>query len=566
MPPLPYQPASWSKEVDDWDFTSTVQSSLGGLKDMGTKLMEPVGQQLASLMPQQPMPEPQPFQPMEIPEVRPFRLPDINAWGMQEPEPQQQQSAPTFDMGPSTGATTATVRRPSAQSGSFALPGPEAWGMEPAAPARAVAGRPAARGGAAAAPAGEIDNSSRQAFVRTAYPHMLQAADGDHQLAEWMLAKAISENGDVGEGGGFIGNNFSGIKGTGSAGSFTADTWEMENGVRVPRRAQFAAYATPQEGFRAFGEFLRTNPRYGPALQTYQQTKDPRQLFQQINAAGYATNPTWWKDIESIRAGQVAPVTKDLRAAPPSQSQGAPVGTAAGGAGIRVVPDATPNSYWTSGGTHGGAPAADIFAPLGAPILAPVSGTSRPAVYPSGGNATIIAGDDGKYYYMAHGHVPFVGGRIEAGQAIGQVGQSGNARGTSPHLHYAIATNPGIFDAKNGSGDITGEAYWKTPDGRVHSVSDGHSHGPAAPPGGPPAADTRRPQPTSARPQPSPALPPAPAPSPVPAPPPETAPFQDTQMEAAPSIHANVARAFEAANGRPPTPEEARELAALGFG
>jgi cell wall-associated NlpC family hydrolase len=59
------------------------------------------------------------------------------------------------------------------------------------------------------------------------------------------------------------------------------------------------------------------------------------------------------------------------------------------------------------------------------------------------------------------------------------------------------------------------------------------------------------------------------APGPVwSAPPPaETAPFQDTYEPAAvaPPIHANVARAFEAANGRPPTPEEAAELASLGF-
>ena len=157
---------------------------------------------------------------------------------------------------------------------------------------------------------GPIDNSSRESFVRTAWPYMLEAAGGNADAAEMMLAAAISENGDVGKGGGFIGNNFYGIKGHGPAGSFNAATWEQENGQRVNQNADFAAYNTPVEGFRGFFDFLQNNSRYAPALERYRQTGDAEQLFRDVNAAGYATNPTWWSDVKSIRDNQVAPVVR----------------------------------------------------------------------------------------------------------------------------------------------------------------------------------------------------------------------------------------------------------------
>lgn len=108
----------------------------------------------------------------------------------------------------------------------------------------------------------------------------------------------------------------------------------------------------------------------------------------------------------------------------------------------------------TSGGTHGGHPAIDIFAAKGTPIISPVGGMSAPAYYSLGGNATIITGDDGKFYYFAHGNVPFLPGRISKGQVIGQVGQTGNAMGTDPHLHAAVASSAELFNMFNGSGDF----------------------------------------------------------------------------------------------------------------
>lgn len=126
-----------------------------------------------------------------------------------------------------------------------------------------------------------------------------------------------------------------------------------------------------------------------------------------------------------------------------------------------VVRNASADSYWTSGGTHGGHPAADIFAPKGSPIYAPVGGTISGYTVSAGGNAATMIGDDGRAYYFAHGNVPFINGRVERGQQIGEVGQTGNAQGTAPHLHFAIARNASTFGELNGSGDIDGDSsYW----------------------------------------------------------------------------------------------------------
>lgn len=106
------------------------------------------------------------------------------------------------------------------------------------------------------------------------------------------------------------------------------------------------------------------------------------------------------------------------------------------------------------GGTHGGYPAVDIFAPAGTPIYAPVDGVSSPATYSLGGNATTLRGADGRWYYFAHAQRPMVGGQVKKGQIIGYVGNTGNAKNTPSHLHYAVATNPNAFNRYNGSGDI----------------------------------------------------------------------------------------------------------------
>lgn len=91
--------------------------------------------------------------------------------------------------------------------------------------------------------------------------------------------------------------------------------------------------------------------------------------------------------------------------------------------------------------------AIDIYAETGTPIVSPVAGvvtqTKRSNI---GGYTARVLGDDGIVYYYAHmdgAAVVGAGQRIVAGQHIGFVGSSGNARGTSPHLHFSMTTKDG---------------------------------------------------------------------------------------------------------------------------
>lgn len=93
--------------------------------------------------------------------------------------------------------------------------------------------------------------------------------------------------------------------------------------------------------------------------------------------------------------------------------------------------------------------AQDIFAAPGSPILAPAGGvivdssaTRGPS--PRGGHGVrlVVPDDDnprrGRAYWMSHLlEAPLVqtGDEVEAGQVLGLLGATGNARTTCPHLH-----------------------------------------------------------------------------------------------------------------------------------
>lgn len=96
--------------------------------------------------------------------------------------------------------------------------------------------------------------------------------------------------------------------------------------------------------------------------------------------------------------------------------------------------------------SRGGHKGIDIFAPKGTPVVACVSGIitsiGNEDNNPVGGNTVTIKGDDGKSYYYAHlnsiSKEIKVKDNVNAGKFIGTVGDTGNARGTHPHLHFSI--------------------------------------------------------------------------------------------------------------------------------
>lgn len=89
----------------------------------------------------------------------------------------------------------------------------------------------------------------------------------------------------------------------------------------------------------------------------------------------------------------------------------------------------------------------DIIAARGTPVRSPVDGVvARVSARDEGneGFAVSIRDRDGTRHLLAHLDAPpvvLVGERVAAGQLVGVVGSSGNARG--PHLHYQ-ATSDGV--------------------------------------------------------------------------------------------------------------------------
>jgi hypothetical protein len=93
----------------------------------------------------------------------------------------------------------------------------------------------------------------------------------------------------------------------------------------------------------------------------------------------------------------------------------------------------------------------DIFAPRGTPVVAAARGvvtSTRPNAL--GGTVVWVVGAGRRLYYYAHLDRldPDVraGRLVEAGEPLGAVGDTGNARGGPPHLHFAIYTAAGAVD------------------------------------------------------------------------------------------------------------------------
>ena len=89
----------------------------------------------------------------------------------------------------------------------------------------------------------------------------------------------------------------------------------------------------------------------------------------------------------------------------------------------------------------------DMIAARGTQIVAVVDGVSQPGQNELGGNAISFAGNDGNRYYYAHLDSFAATGAVTKGTVIGYVGDTGDARFSTPHLHFEI--HPGGGPAVN---------------------------------------------------------------------------------------------------------------------
>jgi murein DD-endopeptidase MepM/ murein hydrolase activator NlpD len=93
----------------------------------------------------------------------------------------------------------------------------------------------------------------------------------------------------------------------------------------------------------------------------------------------------------------------------------------------------------------------DIFAPRGTPAVAALDGwITGSATNRLGGNVVWLWSPSRRlslYYAHLDRHAVARGDRVRAGDVVGYVGTTGNARGTPPHLHFGIyARGEGAID------------------------------------------------------------------------------------------------------------------------
>ena len=92
----------------------------------------------------------------------------------------------------------------------------------------------------------------------------------------------------------------------------------------------------------------------------------------------------------------------------------------------------------------------DIFAKRGTPIQATTQGiVSKVGENSLGGRVVVIIGPGGAGHYYAHleDYADISPNDwVNAGDIIGYVGDSGNAKGTPPHVHYGIYINGGAVN------------------------------------------------------------------------------------------------------------------------
>jgi murein DD-endopeptidase MepM/ murein hydrolase activator NlpD len=150
------------------------------------------------------------------------------------------------------------------------------------------------------------------------------------------------------------------------------------------------------------------------------------------------------------KAQPKAPEPKTAKPSLPTPVQQIPYGLQPKlSAGGYVFPVYGPASFTDTFGAYRGDIAGhwhhgdDIFAPLGAPILACADGVVFSVGWNDvGGNRLWLRDNEGNQFYYAHlsafSPLAVNGTRVKAGEVVGFVGNTGDATGTPYHLHFEV--------------------------------------------------------------------------------------------------------------------------------
>ena len=121
----------------------------------------------------------------------------------------------------------------------------------------------------------------------------------------------------------------------------------------------------------------------------------------------------------------------------------------------------------------------DVFAAYGTPLRAPVDGIAQSHQDPLGGLSVRVVMPDKTYFYLAHLSALVEGFQqgmsVATGDIVGYVGDSGNAKGSTPHVHIGVYPKGGpASDPKPVLDGFLKDAETQLP-GIVASYAAGHS-------------------------------------------------------------------------------------------
>lgn len=151
--------------------------------------------------------------------------------------------------------------------------------------------------------------TSKQAFVNQLWPHAQQAARALGVDANLLLAQAALETGwgqsVIKNGQGENSFNLFNIKADRSWQGKQAKTMtlEFDGGVAKKEMAGFRAYDSYKDSFDDYVNFIKSNPRYSEALK---KAGNAKQYMQELQEAGYATDPRYAEKIMNIYHSQIA--------------------------------------------------------------------------------------------------------------------------------------------------------------------------------------------------------------------------------------------------------------------
>lgn len=166
---------------------------------------------------------------------------------------------------------------------------------------------PAATESAEAHVADGAELSAPHAFVKSLWPEAQKAASALGVAPEVLIAQAALETGwgkaIVRDGNGRSSNNLFNIKAdTEWAGERVAvTTVEYRDGVAVRERAAFRSYDSIAASFDDYVNLISSHPRYRAALA---HAHDSGRYVQELQAAGYATDPMYGEKIGRILRGE----------------------------------------------------------------------------------------------------------------------------------------------------------------------------------------------------------------------------------------------------------------------